>query len=319
MSEITVSEQHCFAVKLHQNIMASASLAQQNIWDMCEGLKKMRDDKLYKELGYQNFENYCEKEFGFSRMQAHKYISIIENINTENVNSSLHLGVSKLYLLSSISEQEQTEIAGKLDLENTTVKELKAEIDKLKSEKHDSQSKLSTSEMQRLDAENRLKGIREHNSFLEQQLRSERGKNKELASKVEELESRPIEVAVAEPSDTERRLQETIDALQRESLKHDEELEAQYMEDERAVRAMLEEEKQKELAELSEEYEAKIKAIQESGGNSDNDEIFKLYKNSATDAFARMLDFVEKAPEKEIYKGEVERLVRRFAMLNNDI
>ena len=74
MSEITVSEQHKHAIELHQKIIVSANLAQQNIW---ESLKAMRDNKLYKELGYQNFEGYCETEVGFSRMQAHKYISII--------------------------------------------------------------------------------------------------------------------------------------------------------------------------------------------------------------------------------------------------
>lgn len=104
MSEITVSEQHKHAIELHQKIIVSANLAQQNIWDMCVSLKAMRDNKLYKELGYQNFEGYCETEVGFSRMQAHKYISIIENINTQNVNSSLHLGITKLALLATISE-----------------------------------------------------------------------------------------------------------------------------------------------------------------------------------------------------------------------
>ena len=39
---------------------------------------------------------------------------------------------SKLMLLATISEPEQAEIAEKLDLENTTVKQLKAEIDRLK-------------------------------------------------------------------------------------------------------------------------------------------------------------------------------------------
>lgn len=133
MSEITVSEQHKQAIELHQKIIVSANLAQQNIWDMCNGLKTMRDNKLYKELGYQNFEDYCETEVGFNRTQAHKYISIIEN-TSENVYSSKHLGVSKLYLLSTISEPEQAEIAEKLDLESTTVKQLKAEIDRLKDE-----------------------------------------------------------------------------------------------------------------------------------------------------------------------------------------
>ena len=60
MPEITVSKQHQQAVELHQRILTSANLAQQNLWDMCTGLKAMRDGKLYKELGYNNFEDYCE-------------------------------------------------------------------------------------------------------------------------------------------------------------------------------------------------------------------------------------------------------------------
>lgn len=152
MSEITVSEQHRQAIELHQKIIVSANLAQQNIWDMCNGLKTMRDNKLYKELGYQNFDDYCETEVGFNRTQAHKYISIIEN-TSENVYSSKHLGVSKLYLLSTISEPEQDEIAEKLDLENTTVKQLKAEIDRLKDEKQEALRK------QKEEYEERLKNV----------------------------------------------------------------------------------------------------------------------------------------------------------------
>ena len=88
MNEITVTEQYKKAAELNQRIIFTAQMAQKNLYDMCVLLKEMRDDKLYKELGFQNFEDYCENEVGFSRMQAHKYISIIENI--KNVNSSLH-------------------------------------------------------------------------------------------------------------------------------------------------------------------------------------------------------------------------------------
>ena len=135
MSEITVSEQHKQAIELHQKIIVSANLAQQNIWDMCNGLKTMRDNKLYKELGYTNFEEYCENEVGMKRSNAYNYISIVEKINPENVQSIGQIGMTKLSLLATISEPEQAEIAEKLDLENTTVKQLKAEIEKLKDEK----------------------------------------------------------------------------------------------------------------------------------------------------------------------------------------
>ena len=78
-NSLPFSKQHEQAVKLHNRIMASASLAQQSLWEMCTGLKQMRDGKLYKELGYQNFEDYCENEVGMKRANAHKYISIVDS------------------------------------------------------------------------------------------------------------------------------------------------------------------------------------------------------------------------------------------------
>lgn len=316
MSEITVSEQHKQAIELHQKIIVSANLAQQNIWDMCNGLKTMRDNKLYKELGYQNFEDYCENEVGMKRRNVYNYISIVEKINAENVQSIAQIGMTKLALLATISEPEQAEIAEKLDLESTTVKQLKAEIDKLKSEKHESQSKLSTAEKQRLDAENRLKGVREHNSLLEQQLRSERGKNKDLTSKVEELESRPIEVAVAEPSDNERRLNETIKALERENIKHYDELEAEYRNNEKIVRKQLEDEKQEALRKQKEEYEERLQNVQTADGSSDDKDVFKAYFSIAYDSFNRMLDFAKQSQDKEFFKGKVEHLIEALATQN---
>lgn len=316
MSEITVSEQHKQAIELHQKIIVSANLAQQNIWDMCNGLKTMRDNKLYKELGYQNFEDYCENEVGMKRRNVYNYISIVEKINAENVQSIAQIGMTKLALLATISEPEQAEIAEKLDLESTTVKQLKAEIDKLKSEKHESQSKLSTAEKQRLDAENRLKGVREHNSLLEQQLRSERGKNKDLTSKVEELESRPIEVAVAEPSDNERRLNETIKALERENIKHYDELEAEYRNNEKIVRKQLEDEKQEALRKQKEEYEERLQNVQTADGSSDDKDVFKAYFSIAYDSFVRMLDFAKQSQDKEFFKGKVEHLIEALATQN---
>lgn len=123
MNEITAQKQQ--AIELHQKILVSANLAQQNIWDMCNGLKTMRDNKLYKELGYTNFEEYCENEVGMKRRNVYNYISIVEKINTKNVQTFAQISKSKLMLLATISEPEQAEIAEKLDLENTTVKQLK--------------------------------------------------------------------------------------------------------------------------------------------------------------------------------------------------
>lgn len=60
---------------------------------MCMGFKEMRDSRLYKELGYSDFGDYCEKETGFSRMNVYNYIRVLKNYRRILVNSSLQIGV----------------------------------------------------------------------------------------------------------------------------------------------------------------------------------------------------------------------------------
>ena len=316
MSEITVSEQHKQAIELHQKIIVSANLAQQNIWDMCNGLKTMRDNKLYKELGYQNFEDYCENEVGMKRSNAYNYISIVEKINPENVQTFGQISKSKLMLLATISEPEQAEIAEKLDLENTTVKQLKAEIEKLKVEK----SNLNDEKENLQNSNNYLKTIfkevRQNKAEVDRLLTKEQNRNSELEAKIKELESRPIEVAVAEPSDNERRLNETIKALERENIKHYDELEEEYRNNEKIVRKQLEDEKQEALRKQKEEYEERLKNVQTADGSSDDKDVFKAYFSIAYDSFVRMLDFAKQSQDKEFFKGKVEKLIAALATQN---
>ena len=289
MSEITVSEQHKQAIELHQKIIVSANLAQQNIWDMCNGLKTMRDNKLYKELGYPNFEDYCENEVGMKRSNAYNYISIVEKINPENVQTFGQISKSKLMLLATISEPEQAEIAEKLDLENTTVKQLKAEIDRLKDEKQEATDKsidycrqLNNAKKDADYYKQQADTSKESYRNIENQLAEEKNKNFKLTNKVQELESRPIEVAVAEPSDNERRLNETIKALERENIKHYDELEEEYRNNEKIVRKQLEDEKQEALRKQKEEYEERLKNVQTADGSSDDKDVFKAYFSKAS-------------------------------------
>ena len=314
-----LSKQYIEARKLHQHIIASAELAQQNLFEMCTGLKTMRDNKLYKELGYSNFEDYCENEVGFSREQGRKYISIIENISLENANSSWHLGVTKLALLATISEQEQQEISEKINLESTTVKQLKAEIEKLKSEKASKQIELSEAKRNASSAQVRL-----HETSVELERKCK--KCEELSDRlddaneqIKELENRPIEVAVQESSDNERRLQETIKALEQNNIKHYDELEKQYREDEQAVRQMLEKEKQEALLKQREVYEEKLNSLQADNNGGDDKDIFKAYFSIAYDSFNRMLEFAKHSKDKDFFKSKVKNLIEALTTQNSNL
>lgn len=316
MSEIIVSEQHKQAIELHQKIIVSANLAQQNIWDMCNALKTMRDNKLYKELGYPNFEDYCENEVGMKRRNVYNYISIVEKINAENVQSIAQIGMTKLSLLATISEPEQAEIAEKLDLENTTVKQLKAEIEKLKVEKSNLNDEKENLQNSNNYLKTDFKEVCQNKAEVDRLLTKEQNRNSELEAKIKELESRPIEVAVAEPSDNERRLNETIKALERENVKHYDELEAEYRNNEKIVRKQLEDEKQEALRKQKEEYEERLQNVQTADGSSDDKDVFKAYFSIAYDSFVRMLDFAKQSQDKEFFKGKVEHLIEALATQN---
>lgn len=284
---IIQSEEHIKAVALHQKILTSAELAQKNLWDMCTSLKEMRDSKLYKELGYSNFEDYCENEVGMKRRNAYNYIAVVEKISLENVQSIAQIGMTKLSLLATISQEQQAEISQRVDLENTTVKKLKEEIAQLRARNDDFQVNIEISEKKISELQSQNAEWESKHDTLEEENNGLWAENEQLHKQVRELENRPVEVAVLEPepSDNERLLQETIKNLQIESQKRDEELERQYREDEKAVRKMLEKQKQDALQQLTDEYEEKIKNLSAENSVSDinvNLEIAEALISTAT-------------------------------------
>ena len=132
---VIVSEEYTKAVTLTRHIIANAQAMQASLYEVCKGLKEMRDGKLYKELGYQNFEDYCENEVGIKRRQGYTYLKIAESLTEEFVQSTAQIGVQKLALLAKLDEPEREEVLQKVDPNETSVKELKAQIKQLKAEK----------------------------------------------------------------------------------------------------------------------------------------------------------------------------------------
>jgi chromosome segregation ATPase len=291
-----ISKSYSKALELHNKILVSAQLAQNSLWDMCAGLKEMRDGKLYKELGYQNFEDYCGTEFNMTAGNARRYISIIENIPEENRAPVHGFGMKKLYLLSTLSEAEQAEITAENDVENMTVKQLESEIKQLKEK--NSELKLDLDELaeehertcEQATADSKtISGLRQNISALNQT--------------IEELESRPIEVAVAEPSDEVRRLEDTIKNLQRVT---DEQLD-RVQEDHLAAERKLRQEHAAALEQQKKEFEEQLAAARNAEG--DDKQVFKAYFAAAYDTFNRMLAFAKASPNKEFFREKINKLI----------
>ena len=213
------------AQALHQRIVNDAQTAAESIWDMAKGIKEMRDGKHYKSLLYANFEGYCEEALGMSRAHAYRYIQIAEGMTAEKVASMRQIGTTKLALLATVTEEQQEIVTTAVDVESATVKELKAEIDKLKGraekaeqEKKAAENMQSIERAHRKEADAAFERAQARISSLEadkqqyaeaddkiKRLNAEIANNSDyigkLQAKIKELENRPVEVAVQE--DTE--------------------------------------------------------------------------------------------------------------------
>lgn len=277
-----LTAEYAKAVDLDRKIKVSAQLAQQSLYDMCMGLKEMRDNKLYKELGYSEFGDYCKSELGTTDRTAYKYISIAENLPENLVKSTSLIGTEKLYLLAKLDESQREEIQQNTDLESTSVRELKARIAELKAIADKSQGTISQ---------------------LESELESKKNSITALEEQVEELESRPVEVAVAETDSHE--IENLKDAMKRVdldwSLKYNELQESNLKENIEKNKAHT-----AEIEKLRVEYEEKLANAEKP--EYDCTEVFKAYLANAIDAVKRLISFANDYPEEELFKEKIKGL-----------
>ena len=214
-----------YAYNVHAQIVLGAQMVENGLYQMAKGFKIMRDDKLYKELGYKSFEEYCEKGTGIKRRQVYNYIRILEKLPEDFVHSSSQIGVKKLEMLTALDDDQRAEIInanGGSPLESITVKELKAQIERMNGIHNDDvkevvkfknmveaehekviQLEEQVKELNNLDitdtAEYRslsekLEQYADKCTANEAEIAARKQRVRELEAQIKELESRPIEV-----------------------------------------------------------------------------------------------------------------------------
>lgn len=275
---VIVSDDYNKAVRLTKHIAAHAHAMQESLYEVCKGLKEMRDGKLYKELGYQNFADYCETEVGITYRQAMKYAEIG---TLENVKSTSHLeqiGTEKLYLLAKLDEPQREEIQQTVDVEQVSVKELKAQIAELKKEKKELEARNQETEEELERSKTRTRNMVQ--------------KNVELVEQIKELEERPVEVAVAE-ADTQEL--ERLNGIIEQKSQEIDRIRSEY-----EIRLQNVEAKQEMLP---------MESI-------DTRPAFRAYLANAVDALKRLTEFMQTHPSDsnaDMYRAKVQDMLRRTA------
>ncbi len=171
----------------------------------------MRDSKLYETAGFATFGEYAETACGIKERQAYNYISIVENLSGEFLQTTAKIGVSKLSLLASMDEGDRADLISEHGekLDEMTVKEM----DKLK---RDYENRIQQLQMSFDEEKSELeKALKDAENERQEQLKE----NTELEEELENLKNKPIEVkATAETAELAKKKEE-INALKEEKIK----------------------------------------------------------------------------------------------------
>ena len=123
-------EQEAFLIT--ERIKDYGKIAVNAVCNIGKDLRRMKIENLYVHLGYDNFEDYAEKEFQLKRRQAYQYISVFEKLGEEFVQSNAQLGITKLALLAAANPEDRAEVMESENVQDMTAKELEELLAKYK-------------------------------------------------------------------------------------------------------------------------------------------------------------------------------------------
>jgi len=308
--EIMLTEQQQ-AEALHKQITGYGEVIYQSLYGMCTAIKQMRDSKLYRALGFDTFEGYAENKLGMKSSQVYKYIAIADRLTEDFVHSSGQIGIQKLYLLAMAPEETRTEITQTVDLESTTVRELREQIAALKEESELDRKERDNANEAAQRWKNTAQSAQADNQRLEDQVQSLTDQVKEaeeakernrltlrgiidkkvelvhqLEAQIKELESKPQDVAVADRTEEIDRLNTEIESLRQQ---------------------------------LAEKPDTQLALGVEPIYQNDSKALFKPYLTAAADAINRLAEFIGQHQNDANYDFFMEKMHAAFAFADQKI
>lgn len=260
------------AVSLHYEILRNGNDAAEAMCSLALNLKKMRDEHFFEELGFDSFEDYTEKAVGLKKSQAYDYIKALETLGEDVFRSTGRLGITKVKALCAFSPAQAEKFVEENDVDEMTVKELKAKVEELTKKGEQLSFELDTV---RSTKDEEIRALRNDIYDLEVA-------NEHLEDENDALKNQPTEVAVREPSESEiaehsKKAVETATAEYVQKLKDSEKAR-------KSAEKELKEAEKKHSEELKKAKEDAIKAARADAAKENAqlaDEISKVKQHSA--------------------------------------
>lgn len=202
------------AAQLTQRIMANGKIAASSMIEMGRDLKTVRDERLFTEMGYENFEEYCEKKIGIGKRHGYNFIQIYEKFGEEKLGQLQQLGITKLLEIAKLDDEDADDLMQNNDVNALSVRELSAKVDEYRNkfeqltlQLEDEKSKNAESDSlesqveelrKQLEAarqanENMKSGAHNAEKHFEEQKAALLKEKEALSEQIRELESRPTE------------------------------------------------------------------------------------------------------------------------------
>lgn len=108
-----------------QELESVIAQGQRTFIEVGNALAEIQERRLYRQYGYDTFDDYCKDRWGWTRDMGYKYISAA-NV-ARNVESILQTppSLTQAIQMASLPAEQQQEIAERVDFSKTTVRELR--------------------------------------------------------------------------------------------------------------------------------------------------------------------------------------------------
>lgn len=162
------------AQEIHEKAVSFYKISEQYGYKFLMEVKTIRDEKLYKELGFETFEDYTLQTFNYSRETISKRIKSAEVFGEENVEALRHLGTQKINELATMPEEQRRNViengieteSGNKSVEDATTREIEKYKKQLKQREQEKAEMQSQLEMARKSEQTAIKQLENEQNKL---------------------------------------------------------------------------------------------------------------------------------------------------------
>ena len=136
----------------HKQVIIARDNAIYSLYIFCKKLKEMKDSKLYLSAGYESFNAYAEEAVGLKKTAIYDYLQLSAR-SEEFMKKYSAIGVSKLNLLTKMTEEEATSYIEENNIADMSYRAVKENIKAIEDETVTYEEPIEAEELEIIDTE----------------------------------------------------------------------------------------------------------------------------------------------------------------------